>query len=122
VDGELPVADVDRSQIDQVVTNVLENAARHSTAGTTITVDLRAVDGNIELVIADDGEGFPPGSEDKLFEPFAMATGAGSSGIGLAICRSIVEAHGGTMTATNGPRGGAQVTIGLPVVASFTGG
>jgi K+-sensing histidine kinase KdpD len=113
--GDLPPVAVDRSQIDQVVTNVLENAARHSPPETAIAIALRRSGDQVEIVVTDDGDGFPAGSEDKIFEPFAMATGSGSSGIGLAICRSIVEAHGGTVTATNRPGGGARVTIRLPI-------
>ena len=93
---------------------VLENAARHAPPGSTVRVDGAADDDGVELVVADDGPGFPPDSRSKLFEPFAMATGAGSSGIGLAISRSIVEAHGGTITAGDAPGGGAVVTIALP--------
>ena len=115
VHGAVPLVDVDPSQIDQVVTNVIENAVRHSPPRTTITIDLRTIGTEIELVVADDGPGFPPGSEDKVFEPFALATGAGSSGIGLAICRSIVEAHRGTISVQNRATGGAQVTVVLPI-------
>lgn len=114
VDGELPLVDLDYSQIDQVVTNLLENAARHSSADGAIAVELRGVTDGVELAVLDDGVGFPPDSADKLFTPFAMATGSGSSGIGLAICRSIVDAHRGSISAENRPEGGAAVTVVLP--------
>ena len=77
-------------------------------------MEIRSLEDVVELEVRDDGEGFPLGSEDKLFLPFAMATGSGSSGIGLAICRSIVEAHQGSISASNQTEGGAKVTMSLP--------
>jgi K+-sensing histidine kinase KdpD len=114
VRGELPLVSVDYSQFDQVVSNLVENAARHSPAGGTIRIELSAVDDDVLLVVADQGDGFAHDVRDRLFRPFALATGAGSSGIGLAICRSIIEAHGGTIEATNGDEGGARVTVKVP--------
>jgi K+-sensing histidine kinase KdpD len=111
---DLPLVDVDYSQFDQVVTNLLENAARHSPAGTSIAIELAPIDDAVRLTIADEGPGIPPELADRLFEPFASATGSGSSGIGLAICRSIVEAHGGTIGSNNRPEGGAMITVTVP--------
>ncbi len=114
VHGAIRPIDVDYSQFDQVVTNLLENCARHSPPDGMIAIDLREVADGVQLTVADTGAGFPDISPDRLFEPFALATGAGSSGIGLAICRSIVDAHGGTITVRNRDAGGAVVTLWIP--------
>jgi K+-sensing histidine kinase KdpD len=115
VDGEIPDLEVDYSQIDQVVTNLIENAARHTPPGGTVRIELASSGEAVELTVSDDGPGFPEVLLPRVFEPFATADGSSSSGIGLAICRSIVEAHGGTITACNAPGGGAVVRAKLPI-------
>lgn len=111
----VPLVDGDHSQIDQVVTNLIENAARHAPHGTAITITLQRgpSDTEVTLSVEDQGPGFPD-DRTPLFEPFASATGAGSSGIGLALCRAIVEAHGGRVELDDAPSGGAVVRVILP--------
>jgi signal transduction histidine kinase len=70
-------------------------------------------EGQICLSVADSGPGFPDGIVDQLFEPF-FTTKKEGTGMGLAIARSIIEAHGGTLSGKNGPKGGALFTICLP--------
>lgn len=111
---DLPLLELDYSQFDQVLSNLLENAVRHSPDGGVVRVVAR-VDGEFRLDVVDQGSGFAPDIRDRVFEPFAAATGSGSSGVGLAICRAIVQAHGGTIEAADGPGGGAVLTVRVPV-------
>jgi two-component system sensor histidine kinase KdpD len=111
----LPLVDADYSQIDQVVTNLLENAARHSPAGGTIEVGARALADEVEVWVRDEGPGIDLGHRGELFEPFRRGPGSESSGIGLAICRAIVEAHGGQIDVSNNPDSGATFRFTLPV-------
>jgi K+-sensing histidine kinase KdpD len=115
VEPGLPLVSVDYSQIDQVVANLLENAVRHSPPGGTVTLRLRRSLVGVAIEVTDQGPGFDPSVRYRLFEPFASATGSGSSGIGLAICKSVVEAHGGTITASEPGWGGAKIVVEVPV-------
>ncbi len=111
----LPLVKVDYSQIDQVVANLLENAARHAPPGSVVVVDVERVGESVRLRVTDQGPGFDPSVRGRLFEPFASATGSGSSGIGLAICKAVVDAHGGTIAADDAPDGGARITVEVPI-------
>lgn len=113
VDPELGLVDLDYSQFDQVLSNLIENAARHSDDGSPIEVRVRKGP-PVRLEVIDHGTGLPDGMRERLFEPFASASGSTSSGVGLAICRSIVEAHGGTISASDTPGGGASITVEVP--------
>ena len=114
IDPTLPLVPLDYSQIDQVVANLVENAVRHSPPGSTVRVEAERTPGGVQIAVTDEGSGIDPGVRDRLFEPFSSATGSGSSGIGLAISRSIVEAHGGTITAEDPPHGGARLVVEVP--------
>lgn len=114
---DLPLVAVDYSQIDQVVANLLENAARHSPPGSVVAVDVDRVGERVRLRVTDQGPGFDASVRERLFEPFASATGSGSSGIGLAICKAVVDAHRGTITADDAPGGGARITVEVPIDA-----
>jgi len=111
----LPLVDADYSQIDQVVTNLLENAARHTPPGTTIDVGAHLAGDTVAVCVSDRGPGVDLAHADELFEPFRRGPGSGSSGIGLAICRAIVDAHGGTISVHNRDEGGAAFEFTLPV-------
>ena len=110
----LPLVDADYSQIDQVVTNLLENAARHSPAGGTIEIGASATRDAVNVWVADRGPGVDVDHADELFEPFRRGPGSDSSGIGLAICRAIIDAHGGSIRVCNRAGGGAVFTFTLP--------
>lgn len=125
---QLPGAPVwvngDETRLVQAITNLLVNALRFCPAG-TVTVALREVDvpdARAELRVSDDGEGMDAETLAHLFEPFYQAPQPlervrGGLGLGLAIVRSIVELHGGTITAaSDGPGSGAQFTITLPTL------
>jgi two-component system sensor histidine kinase KdpD len=114
--GDLPLLEVDPLLFSQVLTNLLENAAKHTPPGSSVEVAARATPAAVILEVADDGAGIPAGQEETIFEKFQRgpeAKGAGA-GLGLAICRGIVAAHGGTITAENRAGGGALFRVTLP--------
>lgn len=114
--ADLPLADGDYTQIDQVVSNLLENASRHAPPGSHIRIGARRAGDAIEVWVDDEGTGIEPPERERIFEPFRRGGGSTSSGIGLAICRAIVEAHGGRIEATDAPGGGARFCFTLPVL------
>ena len=111
----LPLADADYTLIDQVLTNLLENAARHSPPSATIRVRARERDSWIEVAVSDEGPGIDPAERSRIFEPFTRGQGSSSSGVGLTICRAIVEAHGGSIAVQESDGGGAQFVFTLPM-------
>jgi K+-sensing histidine kinase KdpD len=119
---DLPLVPADYSQIDQVLSNLLENAARHSPPDApvriTVTGEGGAVPTEVAVSVVDRGPGVDPALMAALFEPFQGSRRGSSTGIGLAICRSIVEAHGGTITASDEPGGGARFSFTLPLAPS----
>jgi two-component system, OmpR family, sensor kinase len=112
-----PAILADRRRLEQAIGNLVENALRHG-AG---TIRLAAVphDGSLELCVTDEGQGFPIDFLGHAFERFSRpdrsrTRGGAGAGLGLGIVAAIAEAHGGTATAGNSPRGGAEVTISVP--------
>jgi CheY-like chemotaxis protein len=108
-----------------MVGNLLSNARKYTQPGGIVRVELTDAAGEAVLTVRDDGIGFDIAAADKLFEVFARAvpsgmTDAGGLGIGLAIVRSIVELHGGTVTAhSEGPGTGAEFRVHLPLTDSL---
>jgi K+-sensing histidine kinase KdpD len=115
VSAGLPLVDADYSQLDQVITNLLENAARHAPAGTVVRVAATMAGSMIELSVSDEGDGVAPDERAHIFEPFRRGRGSASSGVGLAICKAIVDAHGGTIAVDERRDGGARFHLTLPV-------
>jgi K+-sensing histidine kinase KdpD len=111
---DLPVVLVDHTLFEQVVTNLLENAVRHSPPGAPVEVELGATRRSIELRVADHGPGVPEDQVAGIFEPFRSTSTGGFGGVGLAICKAVVEAHDGTIAVRGSPRGGAVFTVTLP--------
>jgi len=117
-----PVAvTVDADRIEQVLANLLDNALRHTPPGGTVTLSShRPGPGTVAITVSDTGDGIAAEHLDHLFDRFyradpARGRTAGGSGIGLAITRALVEAHGGRIRVTsNGPGHGAQFTVDLP--------
>ena len=107
------------AQIEQVLTNILENAAKYTPAGTPVTLAVRAEPDLVRVAIADRGPGIPVGMEARIFEKFVRTAGperhADGTGLGLAICKGIIEAHGGRIWAASLPGGGACFTFTLPL-------
>ena len=102
----------------QILSNLLENAAKYTPPGTTIKISAVARPQDILLVLADDGPGLPPGDPERLFEKFQRGHSESNIvgvGLGLAICRAAARLHGGDIRATNNPDGGARFEITLPL-------
>lgn len=122
VPRDVPLVDGDFTQLEQVVCNLLENAARHAPPGSTIRVGssgvgARSSDVWVDVWVDDDGPGVAPFERERIFEPFRrgdMSAGPESSGIGLATCKAIVEAHGGVIVAEGAPGGGARFRFRVP--------
>src|SRR5262245_15199170 len=114
---DLPLVFGDPLLLEQLVLNLVENAARHTPPGTPIEIRARAADGALELEIADRGAGIAAGDERRIFEKLqrGVRAGAGGVGLGLAICRGIAAAHGGSIHAGNRPGGGAVFRLLLPL-------
>jgi two-component system sensor histidine kinase KdpD len=121
--ADLPLAFADPVLLEQLVLNLLENAAKHTPPGTPIEVRAAAAEGSLELEVADRGPGLAPGEETKIFEKFQRGarTGAGGVGLGLAICRAIATAHAGRIDAENRPGGGAVFRLVLPLIEGAPG-
>jgi two-component system sensor histidine kinase KdpD len=111
------LARLDAVLIEQVLTNLFENATKYTPPGTNINVSAEFSRGELAITVTDDGPGLPPGEESKIFDKFhrvAPETVPGGAGLGLAICKAIVEAHGGTIYAENIPAGGSLFRFTLP--------
>jgi two-component system sensor histidine kinase KdpD len=118
---DLPLVPGDEVMLEQVLFNLLDNAARHTPPGTAVEISARAAGESLLVSIRDHGPGFPPGEETRLFDKFHQArpeSAQSGFGLGLAICKAIVEAHGGTIEARNVAGGGAEFRFALPLPAS----
>lgn len=116
----LPIVLVDPERMGQVLGNLLDNALRHTPPGGTVTIRARRAEGGVELAVSDTGAGIPHEHLAHVFERFYRVDAArdrvhGGSGIGLAIAKAFVEAHGGRVTAVSeGPGRGATFAVHLP--------
>lgn len=113
------VLDVDAARIKLLLKNLLDNALRHSPAGKPVSISLRKTADNIELQVRDEGEGIEPEHLTHLTEPFYRVDSSrqretGGYGLGLYLCRMIVEAHGGTLAIESQKQQGTSITISLP--------
>ena len=108
----------DAGMMEKVVSNLLENAAKYSKPGSPIMISAQAEDGKASLSIADQGAGIDPAEQGLIFERFyrgrAQALGTSGTGMGLAISRAIVDAHGGSIRVTSQPGRGSVFTIMMP--------
>jgi two-component system sensor histidine kinase KdpD len=115
--ADLPAVYVDARLVSQVLVNLLENVAKHTPAGTHARVAARTEGDVVHLAVEDDGPGLPPGDPEMLFAKFQRGrheSEVPGAGLGLAICRAIVEAHGGRVSASQRPGGGARFEVTLP--------
>jgi signal transduction histidine kinase len=106
--------------LESAVSNLMTNAVRH--ARREVRLAVAEVDGWVEVVVADDGPGIAPGDRERVFERFTRLDEArgredGGAGLGLAIARDVVTAHGGTIVVTDAPGGGATFVVRLPAAA-----
>ena len=117
---DLPRVMADRQRVEQVLNNLLANAARHAPESSPIRIAAERDGVHVAISVADDGRGIPPERLAQLFRKYAGAAGGergtGGAGLGLAICKGLVEAHGGRIRAESGGVGlGARFTFTLPV-------
>jgi signal transduction histidine kinase len=120
VHGELPTVRGDRDRLQQVLTNLLDNAVKYSPSGEKVTVSAFRQDSRVRIQVSDHGPGVPADQQRVIFEKFGRGHTAGSpgkpgTGLGLYIARSIAEAHGGVLEVDSGPAPGATFTLVLPV-------
>ena len=112
----LPLVRYDAVLIERVLCNLLENAAKYTPATAHIVIVADTIDSELAVSVQDDGPGLPPGREEAIFEKFTRGERESpipGVGLGLAICRAILQAHGGTIAACAAPQGGAQFTFRL---------
>jgi two-component system sensor histidine kinase KdpD len=115
--ADLPLLRFDAVLVERVLANLLENAAKYTPAGSAVTLGAAAARDSVEVWVADDGPGLPPGREALIFEKFERGRKESATpgvGLGLAICRAIVAAHGGTIRGETRPEGGARFVFTLP--------
>ncbi len=114
---EVPLLLVDPVLLEQVFVNLLDNAGKHTPPQAAIEVSARVDEGRVRVEVADRGPGLAPGEESRVFEKFARgaSAAAGGAGLGLAICKGIAEAHGGSITAHRRAGGGAAFVLSLPL-------
>jgi two-component system sensor histidine kinase KdpD len=118
LERNLPLVEFDAVLLERVVCNLIENAAKYSAAGSPIEVRAFVQDDSACIEVCDQGPGFPADRVERLFEMFVRGAPESATpgvGLGLAICRAIVDAHQGTIAASNQPAGGACVTVRLPL-------
>lgn len=115
---DFPLLHGDGVLLERVFANLLENGGKYVPAGAAIGIRASVKGGQAEIDVWDEGPGLPKGQESDLFEKFVRGRAESSVtgvGLGLAICRAIIDAHGGTITAENRPQGGACFRIRLPL-------
>ncbi|APC18639.1 two-component system sensor histidine kinase KdbD [Pseudomonas frederiksbergensis] len=117
LDDDLPPVRIDAVLIERILINLIENAVKYTPPDTPIRLGANATPDSIELWVADEGPGLPHGHEEEIFSKFVRGKKESSIpgvGLGLAICRAIAQAHGGTMLGVTRPQGGACFTLRLP--------
>jgi signal transduction histidine kinase len=109
------VVDADLPLLNRVVSNLLENELTHLPSGCRVSIRLRSHQGSAELVIEDNGPGFPPDIGSRAFERFVKGKHSHGHGLGLAFVEAVVQAHGGVARISERAGGGAVITLSLPV-------
>jgi len=116
VPPDLPLVPIDDVLVEQVLVNLLDNAAKYTPRSSPIRILATATDEAVTVEVADHGPGLPRGEEDKVFEKFYRGHASGrGAGLGLSICQGIVKAHGGHIWAQNLPEGGVAFLFTLPL-------
>jgi two-component system sensor histidine kinase KdpD len=114
---DLPMVHVDAALFERVLCNLLENAVKYTPQGSPIEISAAALEDRVKIFLDDRGPGLPKNREEAIFQMFERGrkeSALPGVGLGLAICRAIIDAHGGTVTGQNRPGGGARFVIDLP--------
>ncbi len=131
LEAAIPPARFDRMRLEQVLTNLMSNAIKVAPRGSAIRVGARLLDASeseaaavrplLEVAVSDEGPGVAPEDRERIFEPYVQAgeqSAAGGLGLGLAICRRLVHAHGGAIGVDERPGGGSRFAFTLPVAGA----
>jgi signal transduction histidine kinase len=116
--AEHVMIDADATLINRTISNLLENELVHLRSPCNIRVSLRTEAGSAELVIADNGPGFPPDLAARAFERFVKGKHSPGHGLGLAFVDAMVQSHGGHIKILTGEQGGAVISVSLPLSVS----
>lgn len=109
------VVDADVTLLNRVVSNLLENELTHLPSGCRVNIRLRSQQGSAELVVEDNGPGFPPDISSRIFTRFVRGKHSPGHGLGLAFVDAVAQAHGGVAKVSDRPGGGAVIILSLPV-------
>jgi two-component system sensor histidine kinase KdpD len=116
--SNLPLIEFDAVLIDRVLCNLLDNAAKYTPAGSKITISAELKQNDVWVSVKDEGPGLPENIKDQLFDKFTRGEKESSTagvGLGLSICKAIIEAHDGKIWANNNPSDGATFSFSLPL-------
>ena len=117
IPADVSLVQIDAVLMERVVTNLLENATKYSPKGSAISLQVAEGERELQLIVQDQGRGIPPQKLDSMFDMFERGSKESNIqgfGLGLSICKVIVQAHGGQISASNRPSGGAELTVCLP--------
>jgi signal transduction histidine kinase len=117
----VPEVEVDQVRVGEVLANLLTNAIRHTPPGGSVRVVVEPDPAGVAVAVADTGPGIDPRDLAHVFDRFVKSADSGGAGLGLAIARSLVEAHGGSIAARSAPGEGTTMRFVLPSVDSSTG-
>jgi two-component system sensor histidine kinase KdpD len=115
---DLPLIKFDAVLIERVLVNLLENVSKYTPPGSTVTLSAQVITDHLSVSVADNGPGLPAGREEAVFQKFTRGERESATpgvGLGLAICRAIIESHQGKIIAAQRPGGGAVFTFTLPL-------
>ena len=115
---DLPLVKFDAVAIERVLVNLLENVSKYTPPGSTVTLSAQVIGEELSVSVADNGPGLPAGREEAVFQKFTRGERESATpgvGLGLAICRAIIESHQGRISAAQRPGGGAVFTFTLPL-------
>lgn len=117
---DLPILEIDPARIREVISNLLTNALRHTPRDGTVELSAALAGDQVEVTVHDTGSGIPADQLDRIFDRFYRSPDSPGSGLGLPIAKSLVEAHGGTITGISEARSGTSIRVRLPHTAAET--